>query len=208
MVRYLIAASIVTLVTIGAYAQAGAPDLDTRFIPRPSSADAGTRSTQTSRPVVYESPITVRLVRLEPASCSWDDLVTYDVELRNDGKRAIALPWSAFPTDSPQADESPTVFPFVGLSLAVGQNLEGRLGSWELLYGDRREPGSFRRLAPGASVTIRAATLCQLEGRAGRLIAPGGEMAVKVFVRVNVKRSSDELGAFTTSNGLPLTISR
>jgi hypothetical protein len=135
--------------------------------------------------------------------------VTYDVELRNDGTQTITLPWSAFPPDSPQPVESPTVFPIMAFSLAVGEGLGGSLGHWEMLYGDTGDPASLRLLRPGSSVTIRAATPCQFTSRhAGKLIAPGGEVSVTVSARVHLTRSSDELGAFTNSNELLLSVSR
>ena len=117
---------------------------------------------RSSRPIFYDSPVSVRLVRIDPIECSWDEEVTYDVEVRNIGRQAITLPWSAFPPRSQPSGESRNVFPFMVLSLGVGEGMGGSLGWVEMLQGSPDEPGSFRRLPPDATVVIRSSTPCQL----------------------------------------------
>ena len=136
--------------------------------------------------------------------------MTYDVEVRNIGRQAITLPWSAFPPRSQPSGESRNVFPFMVLSLGVGEGMGGSLGWVEMLQGSPDEPGSFRRLPPDATVVIRSSTPCQLtNSKAGPMIAPTGTISLKVFARVHVARTDDELGAFAeSSNALPITVSR
>jgi len=209
--RYAVVVFLCVVATV-AHGQERAPDLDTRFLPRRHAETNG--AILSPRPISYESPLKARLLRLDPVSCSWDDEVTYEVELTNVSTQDVTLPWSVWAPRSPAPEESlnvfpPNGFPFMFLSLQVGDGLGGQLGNVEPLYGSADESASFRLLRPGASVVIRAPTPCQFIGsKAGPMIAPTGTIAVKLFVRVHLLRTFDELGAFTTSNTLPLTVSR
>jgi hypothetical protein len=207
--RRYVAIAILGALATAIHGQGRKPDLDTRFLTRPDPSERRSGTIRSPRPIFYESPVSARLERIDPIECSWDQQVTYDVELRNIARQEITLPWSVFPPSSQPREEFATVFPIMTISLAVGDGMEGYLGSVEVLQGSLDEPGSVRRLAPGASVMIRASTPCQFRNsKAGPMIAPTGTIAVRVFARVQVKRTTDELGAFTNSNELPVTVSR
>lgn len=155
-------------------------------------------------------PLTVRLLSVDPQACSWGQQLTYDIELRNTGDRALALPWSVRREDLRAGDER-GLFRVATLSLwLVGPRVTSRalLGSVESLYGSPEAPQTMRALLPGQAVTIRATSRCSANEIASAL-RKGDTMPLSVRAGVHLSHDPSALGVTATSTEtLPLTVSR
>lgn len=190
------------------------PDLDTRFLPRPIPVE----EPPSRGPVVGEGPsmprrdkpVAIRLLRVEPQTCNWDDAVIYDVEIRNVSKEPLMLPSTLIPPLVALPKQPPTVFPLLILSLGIGaRGLDGHLGRGETLYGDPTDSFSMRPLPPGAATVIRAETRClPISSSLNAALFDGGAATVPIVARARLTRSQSEGGVSIISNEVKVTVTK
>lgn len=200
-------------------AQQRTPDLDVPSLNRPTEEDlpdglpqTGTREViggASIEGVVVQSPLQVRLLRLDPDSCSLlpSEPFTYDVELRNVGKTDLLLPWSVDPRDEGTADAG--FFPVLSLSLGFQEGrARGLFYGSELLYGDTFKTFTIRRLRPREAVVVRAGAECRTTGETGTRDPFGpGSRPLRVIAQVTLKYRRNTGGPTAeSSNAVPLTI--
>jgi hypothetical protein len=188
------------------------PDLDTRFISRaPESPQTQGGSGRVEGGFSSGSqavPFGVRLLAIEPSSCSWGEEVTYDIELSNIGKSAVMLPWDVNKPTAPSDSRSQTVFTTMMVTLMLADKSYATLGAVEALYGDLGNALTLRRVAPGASVVIRLPTKCVVyDDRFQRSIGPSGSL-LRVFAEVHLGPRDRQMTVVAKSNEMEVTVSR
>ncbi|MGH9198398.1 MAG: hypothetical protein ACRD1T_22025, partial [Acidimicrobiia bacterium] len=197
------------------------PDLDLTTIPRPAPSEPEPVQAPDGSGVIVGKtytfsvpgviagmdrtpPFGVRLLRLEPNSCEWTESVTYDVELRNNTRTAVKVPWSIDPRDA--GERSPDLFPVLVLTLQTVDGA-GRLGGLETLYGDSFAPFTTRVLQPGESVVIRATTGCHVDSATDQVLSAARRgMNLRVSASVSLRRDPETLDSIIRSNALPLRV--
>jgi len=213
MTRLLIAFVVFQIGALLGSAQVIIPDLDTRVLPRPLRVEK-----QPEGPVVesgptmarLDKPVTIRLMRVEPSSCTWDESLTYDVEIGNASSDVLTIPWTLTPPTVALPTLPKTVFPLAMLSLKLGaRGLDGDLGGIETLYGHPSDVRSARELPPKSAVTIRVGTTCRPRNSSvNRILASGGSATVPVSATVWLTRNQSEGGVFVTSNEVMVTVTK
>jgi hypothetical protein len=186
------------------------PDLDASSLPKadepPDRGGIATGGRTSSWK--GEIPIAVRLLAVEPRSCSWNEPITFDLEIRNVSRSTISLPWSRIAPDNPQPSSSATVFSTLMVSLRVADDPRASLGIVEALYG---EPGNqlvSRRIRPNESVVVRFPATCVINfATAPRAISAAGS-PVTVSALVTVRRGDTESPAVVKSNEIEIAVSR
>jgi hypothetical protein len=187
-----------------------APDLDTRFLPVPSppTPEQGIVAGGQGGPWQGPVPVAVRLLGVEPATCWWDEALTYDVEIRNISRTAIVLPWSVVPPDDPPPSASSNVFLTMSASLRLSDDPRASLGIMKVLYGDLAHPSTVRRVQPGESVLVRFLAACVIHFASVQRAFPPVGSALKVSALVSLRRRDTELPALIRSNEIDITVVR
>jgi hypothetical protein len=101
--------------------------------------------------------VNITLVRLDKASYSFGEEVTYEVKIQNSGKEPIEIPWSPHLGDLEPADSSRSyTFLDAGFSLEFTEPDSNRTFSiYGNSYGSLEVPGSTRKLLPGEWIFVR-----------------------------------------------------
>ena len=216
MTRFFVLALVLCFSWVTSAGAQRTPDLDTRFQPR-----AAESQTPEDRPVPVSvrgafsphqppPPVSIRLLAVEPASCGWDQEVTYDIEIRNISQSVLTLPWTLIKPATSVGRRSRTEFSAMTVTLALSGPGPGRatLGGVETLYGDSSTQFTTRRVPPGASVVVRVPTKCViLNDSSNRSISVAGT-PVNVLASVHLGSRDSEMMFGVTSNEIQITISR
>lgn len=212
MIRCLTLSVALCVTCVASATAQRAPDLDTRFIPRaaesPQTQGGSGRAEGGFSSGSQAVPFDVRLLAIEPGSCSWGEEVTYDIELSNISKSAIMLPWDVNKPTTPSDSRSQAVFTTMMVTLMLADKSYATLGAVEALYGDLGNALTFRRVAPGASVVIRLPTKCVVyDDRFQRSIGPRGAL-LRVFAEVHLGPRDRQMTVVAKSNEMEVTVSR
>ena len=201
--RVVVTVTLCALAAISASAQR-TPDLDMTILDRPA---VDVNPDESSRSVValpaldgrkIEDFLRIRLVSLEPSACVYGDSLSYELELSNEGRIALLLPWSVNPRDQGEAADG--FYPIMSLSLEYQEGRSrGVLDAGNLLFGDRFGTFSTRTLRPKQSVVIRAAGKCGEVGGTQASFAPASRR-LKVTARIGLNYGESALGPTTVSN--------
>lgn len=147
---------------------------------------------------VARLPLAVALLEIEPPSCALDGHFVIDVEVRNTGQVAFALPWSPTPITGP--DQAGVIEARLSLWIQTPEGGRTQLvGSGHTLYGSSQRGGTLRMLAPREAVVIRAPGICGISDtkvRRGLDRYLPTAQAVSVTLRVGQR---GDVGASTVS---------
>ena len=191
------------------------PDLDLTQIARPSvqesTGDVSGSFQYNSLDRIAIPPISVRLVRIEPTTCTWHEPITYDLEITNTSNAIIVLPWSVDKRDEEIPQPGTWANGFAGATLGLHVRTSGRanIGTIAALYGSQYRPFSTRTVAPGGVVRIRAGSLCNVHDDALiERILQDGMLSLPAMAMVQIEGEPGRFALVVSTEVIALTIVR
>lgn len=102
-----------------------------------------------------ELPFRIRIVDIEDRIYTVADTFTYEVEIRNESKAPVILPWAADPNGLVESNGESALRGSLSLFIDTGIAKEQHFAG-TTIYGNPEIPGTVLTLEPGASARIKA----------------------------------------------------
>jgi hypothetical protein len=173
-------------------AQQRAPDVDLTLLNRPDELADEPSDTELGGGISSgqkrESPLSLRLLRVDPSSCEAGEPITYDVALKNVTGQDLRIPVSVDKRDAGTSDER-VLFPAMSLGLGIFRSGE-LVDAGDTLYGNSLDSFTTRVIGAGQELVVRAGGVCRFvtthEGKPARPGVNQVQLVARVCLRMSV----------------------
>jgi hypothetical protein len=134
-------------------------------------------------------PLEVTLLNVNAEHYRLGDTIAYEVRLKNSGKQSVTIPWSGDRSLRPDTPEEAKLRGYVDLRICL--SVADRAGDRYLMAGQTVHGLSgleytFKTIAPGESVVIRAKGPLSLQPQEVTRVLPDSTSDVELFASVNL----------------------
>ena len=186
----------VVSVTAVAVAQQRLPDVDLTVVDRPAELEDEPVDTELGGGISSDRPekpsLSIRLLRVDPASCEAGDTITYDVAMKNIAGRELRIPVSVDRRYAGTSDDR-VAFPVITFALKVFDRTE-LVDAGETTYGNSLDSWTTRTISPGQELLMRVGGVCRLVTTHQGKSAKPGVNEVQVVAVAYLRRSANAFG--------------